>query len=197
MISCSQSGPDIKSVLPSIVFEYFSEDAKPISRLSVFVESQSNVRRYDTMEVIHEKRNYIWEIDDPNQILLRGKMYLGNSNLKVPEGEQIPDGKYKIVCYEKDEDSTDSTFYLNYDKALYDLSVSEVPDFIKRKGGRHFISIFNSKNIMIYYGERTEELNTVRKVFGQYPEASYFYDIWKRGDDSVICVMPRTEVTPS
>lgn len=50
-VSCQQTLPELTQSNYSVIFDYKDEESLPTSRLSVFVESSSDVRRYNHIQV--------------------------------------------------------------------------------------------------------------------------------------------------
>lgn len=197
MISCSQALPEIKTNSCSVIFDYQSMDLPPTARLAVFVETSTNVRRVEELEVTSLASDYVWEITNPSKIEIQGRQYAGYSELIVPSNERIPSGKYTIVCTEADSDKIETFFNVEYEKELYSMKASEIEQFMLKKSGRKNILIYDSGRSLVYYGEMTPELSDNRKIWNQYRNAAFYNVVWVKPDKSVMCVMPEEKVTPS
>ena len=197
MLSCTQNLPEIRYSNMTVIFDYKDNDSLPDSRLSIFVESISDVRRYETMNVVNNQNGFSWDVSQLIRIRSAEKMYAGNTNLKVPSGEMIPTGEYKIVYSNADLEQVESKVNLEYDSVFYETKAADIPDLMLQKKGIKNISIYDKSDKMIYYGERNSQLSDNRKIWNKYSNASYFHEIWILPDKSVICVMPKQLVVPS
>lgn len=195
--SCNQVVPDIKYGTLSIVFEYKNENELPTSRLSVFVESVSDVRRYEKISVKALQNNFIWDTSSITKIKNSDKMYAGNTNLVVPNGEIIPNGEYKLTYYNADMESFEAKAYLNYDTEIYNKTVSEISDYMRKKGGKKNIIIYDKNEKVIFYGLRNEDLDDNRKIWNKYRNAYSYREVWKSQNNSVICILPVEYVVPT
>ena len=59
--SCSNNVPEISNAKLSIIFDYDSNEALPQARLSVFVQADSNPRRFESIYVTSAKTDFVWE----------------------------------------------------------------------------------------------------------------------------------------
>ncbi|MCR4735645.1 MAG: hypothetical protein K5829_11635 [Treponema sp.] len=194
--SCSQNLPEAKYAIPTVIFDYESDDALPTGRLSIFIESVSDVRRYNTISIHSINKNYIWDTNDIVSLKLSNKMYAGYSNFVVPNGEEIPSGLYEITYINADDEKVDLKASLNYDSAFYTKTSSQIEEYMKTKRATLSIIIFNSDKKVLFFGEKKEDLNTSRKIWNKYREAAFYQDVWTLSDNSVMCVLPVKEVIP-
>ena len=89
MASCTQVVPEVKYSSLSVVFDYKDEKTLPSARLCVFVETVSDARRYESINVKCVQNGFTWDVNDVFKIKSYDRMYAGNTSLLVPEGEKI------------------------------------------------------------------------------------------------------------
>jgi len=193
-ISCSQNTPEIHNSDYSLIFDYDNENETPNARLSLFIESDSDVRRIDKLIVTSMETNLIWTVEDIQKLEKDNIQYAGNANLVVPEKEIIPTGTYKITCVNADEKETDIYFTVIYDTSFYELNDKDVEEKIRKNHGLNKIAIYDKDNIMLYLGNRTAEFNTKTDIWNYYRNADYYRDIWCTSDNRVICILPAQSV---
>ena len=197
MASCTQVVPEVKYSSLSVVFDYKDEKTLPSARLCVFVETVSDARRYESINVKCVQNGFTWDVNDVFKIKSYDRMYAGNTTLLVPEGEKIPTGLYDIVFYNADLEKVETHSTLNYDSEFYESKSGDVPEMMRKRGGRKNIAIYDKEGKMLYYGERTDKLDDTRKIWNKYRNAASFNEVWKLPNNSVICVMPLEQVVPS
>lgn len=197
MASCTQVVPEVKYSSLSVVFDYKDEKTLPSARLCVFVETVSDARRYESINVKCVQNGFTWDVNDVFKIKSYDRMYAGNTALLVPEGEKIPTGLYDIVFYNADLEKVESQTTLNYDSEFYECKSGDIPEMMRKRGGRKNIAIYDKEGKMLYYGERTDKLDDTRKIWNKYRNAASFNEVWKLPNNSVICVMPLELVVPS
>ena len=195
--SCTQVVPEVKYSSLSVVFDYKDEKTLPSARLCVFVETVSDARRYESINVKCVQNGFTWDVNDVFKIKSYDRMYAGNTTLLVPEGEKIPTGLYDIVFYNADLEKVESQTTLNYDSEFYECKSGDIPEMMRKRGGRKNIAIYDKEGKMLYYGERTDKLDDTRKIWNKYRNAASFNEVWKLPNNSVICVMPLELVVPS
>ncbi len=196
MFSCSQNLPEVKYALPTVIFEYENEDSLPKGRLSIFVESASEVRRYNTITIKSLEKNYVWDTNDIVKFKVSDKMYAGYTNFVAPDGEEIPSGVYEITYINADDEKTEINATLRYDTVFYKTKGTEIPDLMKTKRAAISILIYNIDKKVIFFGEKKDELSNSRKIWNKYKDAAFYQDVWTLPDNSVMCVMPLKEVVP-
>lgn len=196
LTGCSQNLPEVKQTNSSIIFEYEDEESLPYARFSVFAESVSNPRRFDSLTVRSLETEYEWEVEDLVILEDENKCYAGYTNFVMPEGIQIPKGKYSAIFKNADEEEFETEFYLDYNSKIYELTSSKIPDFMKSRSGNNKIAIYDNNSVLIFYGERTNELKTTRDIWNRYQNAEVFNDIWCASGNNVICILPNEMVKP-
>ena len=197
MASCTQIVPEVKYSTLSVVFEYKNEKAAPDARLCVYVETVSDARRYENINVKAAQNGFVWDVTDVFKVKSYDRMYAGNTTLVVPEGEKIPTGQYDIVFYNADLEKVETKAFLNYDAEFYNKKSGDIPEMMRKRGGKKNIAIYDKEGKMLYYGERTDKLDDTRKIWNKYRNAESFNEIWKLPNNSVICIMPLELVVPS
>lgn len=191
-LSCSQNLPDLKSVNSSVIFDYSSEKSFPIIRYSFFVETVSDARRAESIEIQSKSTGYIWKCDELMKIANSKRQWAGYSNFVVPEGLSTPEGTFVIKYLSADGEEAQITTSLSYDNKFKSLTAEEVPEQIKEKNGKNNIAIFNRDSKLLYYGERTKDFKDEASMVRKYREAYYYRDVWITGNNSVMCLMPKT-----
>ena len=197
MASCTQVVPEVKYSSLSVVFDYKDEKTLPSARLCVFVETVSDARRYESINVKCVQNGFTWDVNDVFKIKSYDRMYAGNTSLLVPEGEKIPTGLYDVVFYNADLEKVETQTNLNYDSEFYECKSGDIPEMMRKRGGRKNIAIYDKEGKMLYYGERTDKLDDTRKIWNKYRNAASFNEVWKLPNNSVICIMPLELVVPS
>ena len=195
-ISCSQNTPEISFTDYSIIFDYEKEDELPAARLSVFAASGSDVRRYEKIRITSLDTGFCWETDNIARMESDEVQWAGCTNLVAPENEKLPVGKYEITYFNADEKECVVNLEVRYDIGFYDVLVSGLADYMAEKRGIEKIAIYDKEHILIYFGNRTEELQTTRDIWNKYREAEYYQVIWYTRDGKVICIEPEKPVVP-
>ena len=191
---CQQVVPELSQSSYSVIFDYDKENAKPESRLCIFLESESDVRRYDSVKIISKETGYIWNIDEIARIKADGRQWAGNTNSVVPENEKIPNGLYEITFYNADEKNTTVSMNVSYDTAVYELKLEKVEEYMANHNATNKIVIYDEDGAILYFGEKTEETATVRDIWNNYINAKTYQDIWCTNNDVIICIMPLKKV---
>lgn len=191
---CTQVTPELTDASYSVIFEYQDENSLPDSRLSFFMESQTEVARYDRIKVHAIENDYIWDFNEISKISFSDKEWAGNTNLVVPENEMIPTGNYEITFFNADEKESTVLISVSYDSSIYDLNAEDLENKMLSSRAVKKIAIYDDGNILIYYGDKLSEFGTPRGIWNMYRTASYYYDVWCTPENNVICIMPKQKV---
>ena len=186
--SCSNNVPELGNSRLSVVFDYNSLDELPKARLSIFVESVSNPRRFDTITVSSNQNEYVWQASDLILAADADKTYCGVTNFVMPANQKIPSGEYTIIFRQADDEQTEIKRILSYDKSLYETKGSDVPQVMKK--------FYSSRMLTIYDESRTSELLNARGIWNNYREAAEFQESWINQSGTIICNLPMEKVEP-
>lgn len=194
--SCSNNVPELGNSRLSVVFDYNSLDELPKARLSVFVESVSNPRRFDTITVSSNQNEYVWQASDLILAADADKTYCGVTNFVMPANQKIPSGEYTILFRQADDEQTEIKRILSYDKSLYETKGSDVSQVMKKFYSSRMLTIYDESKKIIYYGPRTTELLDARGIWNNYREAAEFQESWINQSGTIICNLPVEKVEP-
>ena len=194
--SCSNNVPELGNSRLSVVFDYNSYDDLPNARLSIFVESVSNPRRFDTITVTSDQNEYVWEANDLVLAADSEKTYCGVTNFVMPANQKIPSGEYTILFRQADDEQTEIKRILSYDKSLYETKGSDVSKVMKKFYSTRMLTVYDANKKIIYYGPRTSELLDSRGIWNNYREAAEYQESWINQSGTIICNLPMEKVEP-
>lgn len=195
-ISCSQNTPELTTTDYSVIFDYENAEAVPEARLSIFAASASDVRRYERIRINSLETGLCWEVDNLTRLENEDLQWAGYTNLVAPENEKLPTGLYEITYFNADEKECTVNLEVNYDIGIYDVLLTGLAEYMAEKKGIEKIAVYDKAHILIYYGDRTEELKTTRDIWNKYRDAEYYQVIWYSVDGTVICIEPEKPVVP-
>ena len=195
-ISCSQNTPEINTTDYSVIFDYEDEEKLPSARLSVFASSSTDVRRYQRVVITSTETGYVWDTEVIARIEENDEQWAGCTNIVAPADEKIPTGKYEITYYNADEKECQVTLDVRYDAELYDVLLPSLSEYMTMKHGIEKIAIYDKNHILIFFGDRTEELMTTRDIWNTFREAETYQIIWYSRNGNVICIAPEKPVVP-
>lgn len=194
-LSCSQVTPEVISPEYSVIFEYEDEKSNPKARMSIFVESLTDVNRYERIRVYCENGGYIWDFNEIATFTDKNRSWTGNTNLKMPQNQIFPSGKYELIFYNADEKDTSVHLNINYDSSFYKLTSAESENLLKNKNAIKKIVIYDKNHQIIYFGEKSSSFDTSRRIWNTFSNAKYYQDILITPGNYVICIMPEKEVS--
>ncbi len=192
--SCSQNEPKIEYAKPVVVFEYSSKDVLPKQRFSVFVESESDVRRVESICIIDNESKKEWRTSDIQKIDVSGRMFVGNSNLAIPENTDLANGTYTFVYYTKDEKESRVDFTLDYDKEIKNIEFVNINKYVTEHRFIKNIVIYDSLSNCLYYGLETDSLKNEKDIIKQYKNAEYYAIVWVNSTNTIFCILPTQNI---
>jgi hypothetical protein len=177
LFSCADSTPSILSVNAFIVYEFKDETSKPVERLSVFVQPDTEAERFKEMTVESLQTGYVWKIQDA-QIMSSGKKnYVGNSFLLPYWDEHIPTGDYRVVYKDCASRTAERSFTIREKKSLVEAPVSTLNynDIKNKKTAKDFVFdrvvLYGENKEIVYYGGNKRDFNNVAEIRKIYPDA--------------------------
>ncbi len=195
-INCSQTSPEITDVNHCLIFEYKDEVSKPDVRLSVFVDSNSNVNRYDRIKINCLQNKYIWDTKDLILIKETDNEAVGYNNFVLPAGQSFINGNYEVILFNADQKETKLGFNVQIDPSFYNYSAKQIRNEISKLSVIKQISIYNKQKQLIYYGENTD-FNNSRDIWVRFNDAAYYYDMWLTKNKNLMIILPQTKVEPN
>jgi len=190
--ACSQSVPEVRSANCSLILDFNSNAEKPLVKMSAYAQSESEVRRYDSITIRSNTNDYCWNVYDIIKVKENKRTYVGYNNLVMPEDIRFPTGSYSVTFKTLDEEETEVSVNLNYDTSIYNLKKSDVSSFIQKKNYRHKFAIYSKDDILLFYGQLSSEDSTPEKISSNYPNGAYFNEIWIAPNGSVTFIMAKT-----
>jgi len=192
--SCQQTLPELTQSNYSVIFDFKSEESLPKARLSVFMESSSDIRRYNHIQVSSQEAELTWYIDEISRVTSNGVEWAGNTNLVVPESQEIPQGIYEIVYFNLDDKSDKEYIDVSYDTKIYSLTGDQIINYMKNKSAISEIVIYDADGNILYYGNKTSEFSNVRGIWNTYSNAETYQDIISLPGHYTICILPVKKV---
>ena len=192
--SCSQVTPELSFSDYSVIFDYHDETTLPDARFSLFMASESDVRRYERIKIKSLETGYIWDTKDIAITESENMQWAGCTNLVAPEDEHFPEGRYEITYYNADEKEYTIILDIVYDSEFYDTPFADIPDLMQKKKGLEKIVIFNKEKIVLYFGEMSDNFRTTRGIWNVFPNADSYQMMWYTPDGKVICIGPEKKV---
>ncbi|MCR5189455.1 MAG: hypothetical protein K6C97_11010 [Treponema sp.] len=194
LAGCQQNIPELTQSNYSVIFDYENEETLPESRLCIFMESASDVRRYNHIQISAEEEGLVWNLDEISRVSSNGIEWAGNTNLVVPQPKTIPQGMYEIIYFNADEKKDSVKMNISYDSSLYSLTCNEVAEYMKGKAATSEIVIYDADGHILYYGNKTSDFSNVRGIWNTYSNAESYQDIWSLPGRFTMCILPVKKV---
>ena len=196
MFSCSQNPIDISQSEMCVVFEYSDQENLPSARLCAFVESESDSRRREELEVTSNDYGYIWTSDDLVCLKKGERNWVGYTNFVMQNNEPFPDGDYRVLIRNSDQKEIDEIIDFKYNSAFYSLKADEASEKMSEDGAVKKVAVYDENSLLLYFDEMGEKFDSARKIWNVYSNAAYFNVVWQSNDGFVICILPKQLVKP-
>lgn len=185
--SCSQDSAQIASAESSVIFDYSQNP--PDMRLSVFVNSESDVRLASKIKIVNKNSGLEWNCDELVKFEDKNKnSWTGCANIVAAFGMKIPAGEYVLTYFDMAGDEDEILFSIDYPENVLTLKSEDFPDgfdYSEKKS-----AIYTKDGVLLYYGEEKKEWENRNTVLVDYKDAGFIRACYTLKNDSVICLMP-------
>ena len=152
--SCSQDSAQIASAESSVIFDYSQNP--PDMRLSVFVNSESDVRLASKIKIVNKNSGLEWNCDELVKFEDKNKnSWTGCANIVAAFGMKIPAGEYVLTYFDMAGDEDEILFSIDYPENVLTLKSEDFPDgfdYSEKKS-----AIYTKDGVLLYYGEEKKE----------------------------------------
>lgn len=196
IISCSQESTVIKEINSKIIYEYKDNNSFPKQRLSVFVATNSDVRKFDSIKISDTTSDFYWDTQDLFRFSVSDKNYAGYPSFVLPDGDIFADGLYNMTITTKSNEKMDYDFNLNYKKEFVTVKVDVAVEEMKKNGATENICILDNNNKLIYFGNKSDDLRSNRDIWLRYNNAESYNTVWILDNRATMCILPSEKITP-
>lgn len=190
LFSCSQNLPEINSVTGSIVFDFEEEEKVPDLRLGVFVDVSSDAHRADVLKIVCMQNDFEWECNRPEKVSNGKKQYAGYTNFVMPGKDLFPQGKYTVYYYDANGNEQSCVMNISYSSDILQMSPSKAEEFLKSHNANESLALFDEESVLIFFGDKKDELRNMETVWSRYPQADYARTVWTRNNGKEMCIFP-------
>ena len=187
--SCADAEPDIVSATGSVVFDYATDESLPASRLAVFVQTESEVQRVSSIQIVSKETGYRWNITAPNMLKSGDKQWACYTNLLPPEHERIPVGLYEFQYIDAAGEEAESTFTVSYSEKLLDTTSGNVRSVIT-SAKEESVALYDKNNVLIYFGKRKNNWSSNANILRDYNTAFTLRHCIAADSNRVVCLLP-------
>ena len=185
--SCSQDSAHIASAEFSVIFDYSQNP--PDMRLSVFVNSESDVRLASKIKIVNKNSGLEWNCDELVKFEDKNKnSWTGCANIVAAFGMKIPAGEYVLTYFDMAGDEDEILFSIDYPENVLTLKSEDFPDgfdYSEKKS-----AIYTKDGVLLYYGEEKKEWENRNTALVDYKDAGFMRTCYSLKNGSVICLMP-------
>ena len=152
----------------------FSDEQSPaVVSLSVFIQSDSEVRKIDSLTLTNVNSSLSWTSRTIE--LLQGKnnkFWAGYSNFKAVQGTFFPQGRYTVLIEDKAGNESESSFILNIPEEIKKGNLKSIRAYLSGNSVQFLknIAIYDGENNLLFLGEENENFSTDEQFIKKYPE---------------------------
>ena len=186
--SCSDDPVDAAAVQANLILDWEDDQSLPVERLSVFVETSSNVRRFESFSV--KTGDYTWNVDSPIAFQSGDRQWAGWPHLEpAPNMERpiFPLDNYQVECVDAAGKKDTATFSIVMNAALLDARVEEIEGLLLSPQKR--VAVYSASDELLYFDAKKSNWIGDEAIFGAVQDSSYFRDVIMSG--SALCFMPK------
>lgn len=192
-LSCSDSVLRITSINQTYIIDFFDQTAAPDISLSLFVQTDSEVRKVDQLRVTHVSSNFFWDVKDIT--LLQGKNnnnWAGYSNFKAVQGSDFPQGRYNLCLTDKAGNQCETSFIINVPEELKSPDLKSAEEYLKKENVQFTksIALYDENEILLYLGEESEDLDSTEEYIQNYPSATSVRNVYQLNGATIAIKFP-------
>ncbi len=189
LFSCADSEAGILAVNASVVFDYKDGFSAPETSLSVFVQTEHEAQRADSIKVMRPDEKISWTITEPVMIKNGDNEWAGYSVLLPAEGKAIENGEYRVVYTDAAGNEAEGLFTVNYKKELLSSNASS----IRVSAGVSLsenVALFDKDMNMLFYGRAKSTWRTNPGILRDYSRAAYIRRVLSTSSGSLLFKQP-------
>ncbi len=197
LLSCSDSVPKINSVNQSVIMDFSDEQSPAVVSLSVFIQSDSEVRKIDSLTLTNVNSSLSWTSRTIE--LLQGKnnkFWAGYSNFKAVQGTFFPQGRYTVLIEDKAGNESESSFILNIPEEIKKGNLKSIRAYLSGNSVQFLknIAIYDGENNLLFLGEENENFSTDEQFIKKYPEGVKKRPVYLVNGGTVTILFPSEEI---
>jgi len=197
LLSCSDSVPKINSVNQSVIMDFSDEQSPAVVSLSVFIQSDSEVRKIDSLTLTNVNSSLSWTSRTIE--LLQGKnnkFWAGYSNFKAVQGTFFPQGRYTVLIEDKAGNESESSFILNIPEEIKKGDLKSIRAYLSGNSVQFLknIAIYDDENNLLFLGEENENFSTDEQFIKKYPEGVKKRPVYLVNGGTVTILFPSEEI---
>ncbi|MBR5966945.1 MAG: hypothetical protein IK015_12600 [Treponema sp.] len=188
LYSCSEDPVAAASVQAHLILDWEDDQSLPVERLSVFIETSSNVRRVESFLV--KSGDYTWNVDSPIAFQSGDRQWVGWPHLEPPPGAArplFPLGNYQVECVDAAGKKDTATFSIVINAALLDAQAVQVENLISAPQKR--IAVYSDSNELLYFDTAKNNWIGDTAIFSSVKDSSYYRTSIAAG--SALCFLPK------
>lgn len=197
LLSCSDSVPKINNVNQSVIMDFSDEQSPAVVSLSVFIQSDSEVRKIDSLTLTNVNSSLSWTSRTIE--LLQGKnnkFWAGYSNFKAVQGTFFPQGRYTVLIEDKAGNESESSFILNIPDEIKKGNLKSIRAYLSGNSVQFLknIAIYDGENNLLFLGEENENFSTDEQFIKKYPEGVKKRPVYLINGGTVTILFPSEEI---
>ena len=190
LFSCSQNLPELNTVSGTVIYDFEDEEKKPDLRLGVFVDVSSDVHRAEFLKIVCMQNDFEWECNRPLKVTNEKKQYAGYANFVMPGNDSFPQGKYTVFYTDANGNEQSCVMNISYSSDILQMSPSNAEEFLKSHNASESLALFDEESVLIFFGDKKDELRNMETVWSRYPQADYARTVWTRNNGKEMCIFP-------
>lgn len=200
IFSCSNTAPVVSNINAKVVYDYDNAKDKPVQKLSICLEMDSEVRRIEQINIYHKETGYRWIIKNPVIFETNEMQYAGYSNCQIAGVlNDIPDGEYQVCYYDAQGRET----FTNFNISKNEKDISNLTK-LKRQitDLKVYIAIYDEDSKVLFYSvpdaefevDKINQTFNSEKIFKSNKKAAYFRLFYETEDR--VYIMPKVYKIP-
>ncbi|MDR3283735.1 MAG: hypothetical protein LBS97_00975 [Treponema sp.] len=194
LFSCSDSLPAIADVKLMPVFEFDSENGRPLMYVYLLAQVSSNLDFADSLRLTQTETGYVWNIENPITLDSQIDVWLGSPPIMpYDQGKGFLPGSYRVSYIDTSGRTTERGVTFSYPSELRTATVKTVLDLLPQTSVVR-IAIYDMDDQLLFWGERNQDLQTLEGILKRYPAAFSYRECRVSPDNGPVILFPLVTV---
>ncbi len=186
--SCSDDAPKLSAVKAFVMLDFQTETSASAAKLAVFVGTDSDIRRVQSINVSNEGTGYEWHAENPVRFTGNDSQWTGFTDFVCPQNALPPPGTYSVFYTDARDRQEQTDFVIHYPESLARMKASDA-EALTDDERTNYLAVYDKNNVLIFWGA-VASFGEREALFSMHPDAAYYRRCIELTRATVLCLLP-------
>ena len=186
--SCSDDAPKLSAVKAFVMLDFQTATSAPTAKLAVFVGSDSDIRRAQSIKVASEGSGYEWRAENPVRFTGNDSQWTGFTDFVCPQNALPPAGSYSVFYTDARDRQEQADFIIHYPESITHIQAADAEAFSVDER-TNYLAVYDKNNALIFWGADSF-FGERDAIFSMYHDAAYYRKCFELTRATVLCLLP-------